>query len=265
MKRNILIGDKSYEMTSDDQYLAGMPDAFEPDMVALFRSLIKPDDVVADIGANIGMTALLFAQLARKVFAFEAAPSTYELLRANLAAARDDKVEALNIGLGSKDAELTVTFATTNRSGGFISNSVQPGQGHTTEKVQIRTLDGFFWNNPARPNFIKMDVEGFEPEVIRGGSNLLAQQKPTVVLELNHFCLNVLQRVSIPVFFDQLRATFPVLYAVEAGNRGIADLHNPDAAYSVMYHHVLRFSYPNIVASFDPTVGTRLAALANPG
>lgn len=262
MKRSIGIGGRRYDITSDDQYLAGMPEEFEPDMVALFRALVGPQDVVADVGANIGMTALLFSTLARQVHAFEAAPSTHAILQANLAAAGVANVEAVNLGLGSADAELTVTFATSNRAGGFISSSVRPDQGHTTEKVQIRTLDGYFWDRAPRPSFVKMDVEGFEPEVIRGGRNLIAQQKPTVVLELNHFCLNVLQRVSLPVFFDQLRATFPVLYAVEAGNRAIADLHHPDSAYAVMYHHVLRFSYPNIVGGFDPALGARLSALA---
>ena len=267
MQRLITIGDKSHEISSDDLYLSQMPPVFEPAMVRLFRALITPGMTVLDIGANIGMTALLFSQLARQVYAFEPAPSTYGLLQGNLAAARVANVETFNIGLGEVAQNLTLTFASQNRSGGFVSQHVRPEAGYTTENIVIGTLDGIYGTGAAalplaKPDFIKMDVEGFEPHVIRGGRRLLAARKPVVVLELNHFCLNVLQRITLPDFFDLLRSVFPVLFAIGADNRSIGNLHDPDTAYNVMHAHVTQFHYPNIVAGFDPAIVDTLAALS---
>ena len=75
MQRNISIGGIHRTVSSDDQYLAQMPEASEPEMSAIFQALIRPDMVVADVGANIGLTALLFSQLARKTFAFSQRPA----------------------------------------------------------------------------------------------------------------------------------------------------------------------------------------------
>lgn len=262
MKRDIRIGDKTRTIISDDQYLERMPDTFEPEMTALFKALVQPDMVVADVGANIGMTGLLFSDLARKTFAFEPAPSTFALLRDNIAAGGADNVEVHNLGMGDAPATQTITFAPNNRSGGFVSDTTKLAGGHTTETIQVETLDGFFFDRPGeRPDFIKLDVEGFEPRVLRGAGALIAAKKPTVVLELNHFCLNVLHRVSLPDFLDQLRALFPILLAVDTDNSRLAGLHNPDIAYMVMNQHVNRFRFPNIVAGFDPEIGPRLNAL----
>lgn len=52
MEKNIKIGDAIYPVTSDDNYLDAMGNNFESHMVQLFRALIGPNDVVADIGGK---------------------------------------------------------------------------------------------------------------------------------------------------------------------------------------------------------------------
>lgn len=100
-------------------------------------------------------------------------------------------------------------------------------------------------------DFIKIDVEGFEQDVVEGLRKVIDKSHPVVVLELNHWCLNVLQRTSVPDFLDYLRKIFPYLYAIEDGD--IRNLHNKDDAYHVMYHHVVGgFKYPNIVGTINP-------------
>jgi FkbM family methyltransferase len=131
-------------------------------MVELFKALIEPQDVVADIGANIGLTALLFSSLARQVIAFEPSSSTYKILKANLARAAKSNVDAVNIGLGQQPEKLTITFAKNNRSGGFVSEKIRLENGHVTEEIRIDTLDQFFANTESAPSFLKVDVEGFE-------------------------------------------------------------------------------------------------------
>ncbi|MDR0577218.1 MAG: FkbM family methyltransferase [Candidatus Accumulibacter sp.] len=169
LEKKIQIGSKTYLLTSDDTYLKAMGNNFEPHMVSLFQTLIDPDDVVADIGANIGSTSILFSSLARKVISFEPSPSTYKILVENLSRANVINVEPVNLGLGKQAESLTITFARNNRSGGYVSDKIRPEDGHQTEQIAIDTLDHFFDKAAVRPTFLKIDVEGFEPNVIRGG------------------------------------------------------------------------------------------------
>ena len=156
-------------MLSDDQYLAEMGENFEPYMAQLFHALLGKDDVVADIGANIGMTALLFSDLARQVYAFEPSPSTFNILQKNLEANDAHNVQAFNIGLGEKPENLNITFRDNNRAGGFVSEKIRPVDGHVTEEIRLDSIDNFFTINELRPTFLKIDVEGFEHSVITGG------------------------------------------------------------------------------------------------
>ena len=256
------IGARTFEVASDDHYLDHIQGVFEPDMVRLFSSLIRPADIVLDIGANIGCTSLLFGQLASRVLSFEPSPSTFRLLKDNLQAARMDNVEPVNAGLGREEGEFELTFASDNRSGGFVSNQMQASAGHQVERIRIVAGDAFLRQaGLASVDFIKIDVEGFERNVIEGLAGTIAAHRPVVVLELNHWCLNVLQRTSVPDFLDFLRGVFPVLYALD-GNSDLRDLHKPDDAYHVMYHHVVNnFRYPNLIGAFDPArVASLLAA-----
>jgi hypothetical protein len=118
-----------------------------------------------------------------------------------------------------------------------------------------------------------IDVEGFEQSVIEGLTSTILRDEPIVALELNHWCLNAFQRTSVPDFFDYLRSVFPYLYAVDmryAGSlrdriqrellpfrydkKDARNLHDQDAAYHVMYRHILHgSSYPTLVGAFKST------------
>lgn len=249
-KINVRIGEKEYLIASDDNYLEYIKNGFEPHMVAMFKTLISKNDNIFDIGANIGCTSILFGDLAKKVYAFEPSPTTYSFLRKNIIQSRMTNIDIFNIGLGSSSCESTLTFSPSNRSGGFISNLTQASKGHITEKIFIKTVDEIIETlRPPEVNLIKIDVEGFEGHVIKGAESTIIKNKPIVVLELNHWCLNAFQRTSIPDFFDLLRANFPILLAVE-GNTCM-NLFDESDTYIVMYQHILNMKYQNIVAAFN--------------
>jgi FkbM family methyltransferase len=244
------IGGKKYVIASDDDYLDQLRNGFEPHMTRLFGTLVDDGDVVLDIGANIGCTAILFGGMAKRVYAFEPSPSTFTFLLRNVARSGLHNVEIRNIGLGAEAADTTLTFAPSNRSGGFVSDQTKASAGHTVEKIHIEPLDVVLPSlGLSRVDFAKIDVEGFEASVIRGAGQTLSAYRPVVVLELNHWCLNAFQRTSIPDFFDFLRSVFPLLLAVDG--ESFLDLHDAKDSYVVMYHHILAFRFPNIVAAFD--------------
>lgn len=247
---SVRIGNQVCHMSSDDDYLEHICGDFEPHMVNLFRTVAKNQAIVLDIGANIGCTAILFSGICREVHAFEPSPSTFRYLKENVARNAGANVTLHNFGLGAEAAISTITFAANNRSGAFVSDLEKANADHLSEQIQIRTLDDTVSSlGLSGLDFVKIDVEGFEGHVLRGGAMSLQRFQPVVILELNHWCLNAFQRTSVPEFFDQLRSTFPLLYAVD-GDRYL-DLHSLDESYAVMYHHILHMRFPNIVCAFN--------------
>lgn len=245
----VLIGDRTFQVTSDDIYLDNLNGVFEPDSVELFRTLVKPSDIALDIGANIGCTGLLLSMLAKRVFCFEPSPTTFALLQKNIKAASVANVELVNAGLGCREEDLKLVFNPNNRSGGFVTTEVL--EGHTVEAIKILSGDSYIQsaNLEQQIGFIKIDVEGFELAVIEGLTQTITTHKPVVTLELNHWCLNAFRRMSVPDFLDALRTVFPILYAV--GKDGAKDLHDPTQSYYVMHEHIVHFDYPSIVGAFD--------------
>lgn len=254
------IGGKEYRLFSDDKYLQEISGVFEPDMVKLFRSLITQGNAVLDIGANIGCTTILFADLAETVHSFEPSPSTFEFLQKNIQTAGIRNVILNNVGLGRQNGEFELTFASDNRSGGFISNKLNASDGHNVENIQIVHGDSYIDSaGITELHFIKIDVEGFEKEVIEGLLKTIQRFRPVVALELNHWCLNAFQRISVPDFFDFLRQHFPYLYAVEKDD--VRNIHDRNDAYHVMYQHIVGgFKYPNLVGAFEETQLKRFSA-----
>ena len=275
------INGKPYSISSDDDYLDHVEGEFEPEMVSLFKSLIQPTDTVLDIGANIGCTSLLFGDLARKVYSFEPSPTTHRWLVQNVRMAKLNNVEPINLGLGKDAGTFELTFAPNNRSGGFVSNLTNASEGHQVEQITIAKGDDFIREQQiAKVAFIKIDVEGLEQSVIEGLAETIAREQPIVALELNHWCLNAFQRTSVPDFFDFLRSVFPYLYAVDMrytsnlrdrlqrellpflyDKKDAKNLHDQNAAYHVMYRHILHgSSYPTLVGAFKPK---QLSALSS--
>ena len=275
------INGKPYSISSDDDYLDHVEGEFEPEMVSLFKSLIQPTDTVLDIGANIGCTSLLFGDLARKVYSFEPSPTTHRWLVQNVRMAKLNNVEPINLGLGKDAGTFELTFAPNNRSGGFVSNLTNASEGHQVEQITIAKGDDFIRERQiAKVDFIKIDVEGFEQSVIQGLAETIARDQSIVALELNHWCLNAFQRTSVPDFFDFLRSVFPYLYAVDMrytsnlrdrlqrellpflyDKKDAKNLHDQNAAYHVMYRHILHgSSYPTLVGAFKPK---QLSALSS--
>lgn len=244
------IGGKNFLISSDDEYLEQIKNGFEPDMVALFKLFASGSQVTIDIGANIGCTALLFGELSGSVHAFEPSVSTYAFLEKNVARASKGNIQAHNLGLGSEATTSTITFSPANRSGGFVSDQIKANADYNFETIEIQTLDHVASAfNIKDIDFIKIDVEGFEGHVLQGGKETLEQNRPVVVLELNHWCLNAFQRTSVPDFFDLLKSIFPIVYAVDRSY--YLDLNNEQESFSVMYQHIVNGRFNNIVAGFD--------------
>lgn len=245
----------AYTVVTDDQYLDNMQGRWEPATARILESLAY--GTVLDVGANIGMTTLLHSRLADQVHAFEPSPTTFALLEENVATAARDNVVLHNFGLGQAPGAFELTYSPNNRSGAYVSDKVKASEGHTTETIRIETMDAFVACGGAREvDVIKVDVEGFELNVLRGGADTLARYRPAVVLEMNHWCLNAFQRITIPDFLDVLLETFPIVLAVHENHH--LDVREPSNRYVIMHQHILKFWYQTLVCAFHPSQVERL-------
>ncbi len=148
--------------------------------MALTLQLLRPDDLFVDAGANVGSYTLLAASTGASCVSFEPLPATYQKLLANIGLnGWLSRVEAMNAGLGSARGEIrfTVDEDTAN-------HVAYPDDRGRTAPVPVVTLDETLAGK--RPTLIKIDVEGYETEVIRGARQILAARGPlALIVEIN--------------------------------------------------------------------------------
>jgi FkbM family methyltransferase len=149
--------------------------------MAFALHLLRKGDAFIDVGANVGVYSLLAAGRGAQVLALEPVPDTYEQLLDNLYLNRlHMRVDARNTGVGSARGELQ--FST--QSGSTNHALAQGESADHSVSVAVDALDEIAAG--MNPTMIKIDVEGFEAEVIRGATHLLSQPSlQAVLIELN--------------------------------------------------------------------------------
>jgi FkbM family methyltransferase len=151
---------------------------------AFFKRLIKPGDNVVEIGANIGAHTIGLSKAAGstgKVFAFEPQRACYALLQAQIALNQLTNVFAYNVALGSKRSRLWVPATRYAELGNFGGVALSNSQVAAGEPVDVTTFDERLANISCA--FVKIDVEGMEEEVIRGGMKMIRKYKPMLYVE----------------------------------------------------------------------------------
>jgi FkbM family methyltransferase len=183
---------------------------FEQTESALVRSILKSGDVALDIGANLGYYTMLFASLVGDnghVYSFEPMPELFDSLEQS--AKRNgfgDRVTAFNAALSDEIGQVPLIFAPGSDNWGgaalWVGREVLPH--HKTIAVMTGPLS--FFSKLDRIDFIKIDVEGAEPLVIRGCSDVLAKSKPLILSEVHAPMLQTVSNQSVEGYFKQLEA-----------------------------------------------------------
>lgn len=153
-----------------NRYVGGlMQRGYEEDFEARLLEAIRPGDVVWDIGANVGLYTRRFSALAGaqgQVVAFEPSPQNFRRLQAACADLANVRLQPCGLG----DAPGTLSLQQGDDALGATSRIGGPGQG---VPVEIHVGDALVADGLPAPNMIKLDVEGFEGEVLRGLSRTL--------------------------------------------------------------------------------------------
>ena len=161
----------------------------EPETAEFIRRVLRPGEVFVDIGAHLGEYAILASMLVKPagcVHAFEPRPDFFQSLETNLRLNKCENVwacaEAVCKETGVADFELDPE---PSKSALQFKNT--EARGHEVIQVRTITLDYYFSHGDmARPNLIKIDVEGAELSVLQGARSLLAKppsEAPLIIFE----------------------------------------------------------------------------------
>ena len=169
---------------------------FEETNLVNWKILLNPNDIIFDIGANIGLTVQRFYSILNgkcKIYAFEPLPRNIELLKVNVSNLEHDNIKLFYSAVGDFCGE--VDFIDNINHGGLskIKDNIVPDninvfwREKTQIKVQILTLDSIMKKEKEInfPNFIKIDVEGSAGNVLRGARKLLMKSKPIIYCSIH--------------------------------------------------------------------------------
>ena len=160
--------------------------------LSVIKNFIKPGNYVFDIGANIGLLTVPFSKIVGnfgKVFSFEPQSFVYDVLNKNIKLNNLSNVKTYNNGLGSVKKKIKIDemdFTKIGNFGGFtLSNKYQNSDCGTIKhknknSVNLLILDDFL--NLKKCDFMKIDVELMEIDVLRGGNKFLKKYKPILWL-----------------------------------------------------------------------------------
>lgn len=138
---------------------------------------VREGDVVVDVGANIGEFSIAVAPIAALTYAFEPDPVPYRCLILNSANAKT----IVPVARALSDRSEKVTFYHAPETAD--SSIVMPSVPHRSTTVHTITLDDFFLSRNQRVDFLKVEAEGWEPEVLRGATGLLSSTVSRVAVD----------------------------------------------------------------------------------
>lgn len=174
---------------------------YEPEVSYFLTNVLQPGDTMVDIGAHIGYFSVLAGRIVGpegKVFAFEPEPGNYRRLRDHLAQNGLRQVQSFNVAVGSAPGSAEMFFNSDNDGGHAFWDVAEhqlcertraEGKRISAEVVALdHVLAGLA---PGQgPRLIKIDAEGMEYEILKGGlRTILGHEVPYVICEINRFAL----------------------------------------------------------------------------
>ena len=146
--------------------------------ISYLKALENKD--IIDAGAYIGDSALILQEYTRKkVYAFEAVQSNYDAMLTTIKLNGAKRIVPVHKGLGAKESKEKISIQ------GAGSSVVLPNTG-VFEEIEIIPLDSFVREKKLKVGFIKVDIEGFEQEFLKGAKETIIEQKPAMLISLYH-------------------------------------------------------------------------------
>ncbi len=154
---------------------------WEPANVSTIRRLIGKGALAVDVGAHFGATSMAYSRFCKRVIAFEPNPETYRQALQHFALNQITNVKLYNLAIGDKPRKMSLASSRHPQSNDGMQRLTRMHDGLPT--VKVRTLDSF----RLKPDFIKIDVEGFEQLVLKGATETIKRFRPALLVETTWF------------------------------------------------------------------------------
>ena len=165
---------------------------FEADLTGIIINLLEENQTFIDVGAHIGYFSKLASHIVGKngkVYSFEPTPSTYSLLNKNVRTSNN--ITVINKAAFSSEKEIDFNdYGVINSAmNSFKNTGIYLGENVKKESIKVKTttIDHFCKINNIEPNFIKIDAENAEYEILLGMNEVLKKHKPILSLEFGDF------------------------------------------------------------------------------
>jgi FkbM family methyltransferase len=164
------------------------PHDYESENYIFLQQQVKTGMQIIDIGAHIGLFSACSWQLTGptgKIICFEPTPGTFSILKETLRLNHCSNVTAVQAAVSDKEGSATFYVSST---AGCNSNSLiknEWGGNPVGYEVKLVTIDRIASANSIKPDLIKIDAEGAEQDVLKGGIKTFKDHKPVLILGLH--------------------------------------------------------------------------------
>jgi len=166
---------------------------WEPHLHKIFEKCVNSNSIVIECGCHIGTHTVKLAKICHTIYGFEPMPETNNILHINLGLNKIKNAIISSEGLSYEIGKTSFIWINkTNPGGSCLDNNPMGNPPNITDinqriKVSLTTIDTL---NLEKVDFIKIDVEGYEPYVIRGAMKTIEKCKPIIVMEVwkNYNC-----------------------------------------------------------------------------
>jgi FkbM family methyltransferase len=172
-----------------------------PTFMRVARGLPQNGTII-DIGANIGLTALAGSRLVRdgKVVAVEPSPLAFAALAALVNENSLSNVEVISKCIGAAPGRVSFVQNDNFLAGSYVGSDARED---TSVDVEMTTLDHLTYAlRLPSVDLVKIDVEGFELDVLLGGTKAIEDYNPTFVVEFNAFAITANRNASPRAMLD---------------------------------------------------------------
>lgn len=146
----------------------------------IFSQIIKPHMIVYDIGANNGLHSMMFSFLSNRVYAFEPLEENCREMEINFTINKIKNISIIKAAVSDVNDNTVFHVHSHNKQGSLFGAA-----GKKDILVETITLDSFNFKNKLNPDFIKIDVEGAEYNVLNGFKETIKINYPILYMELH--------------------------------------------------------------------------------
>lgn len=199
---------------------------YQPHISDLLFDYFRNEIVFLDVGANIGFFSIVAAKLfpGMSVHAFEPNRSVYARLQRNIALNQNlTNLETFPFALSNFTGNTTLYTPSQedfNQGLSSLGGEIDGVTNEISQIVEVKQIDEIYADSIRPVSIIKIDVQGFEPEVLRGGEKTIRRFRPVIVLEHNDDLFKSasdaqLKKDSLKAFSEELgyRSFYVSLYS----------------------------------------------------